>query len=160
MKRLYKFFMEKRRLAEIVAEEGFDPEVVQIEHERFLQFEGLDPHSMQEMILNRVVLLIPAGRWNRKGTFDMYKDRFDKYHYLNDRQFEHVISMLESLSRRAGLNSVRDPSMRAPDGWARPICAKCGRPLSGLVFDPAGPWGIEIEELQKDWYHEFCERER
>lgn len=155
LKQLSKFFLEGRRLARIVAEEGFDPVVVQKEHERFLQFEGLDPHSMQAKIMNRLALLVPARGWVRKELFDIYKDKFDHFHYLNGRQFEDVITMLVELTHREGLNSWRPPSIQTRDGWTKPICVKCGKAISALIFNPPGARGIYVEE-HRPWYHEIC----
>ena len=155
LKRMYKHFLAGKRLARIVADDGFDPVDVQNENDRFLKFEGLDPHSMQEKVMTRLATLVPAQR-KSKERFEELMYRFNDIHYLTGRQFDELLSMLEELSRRIGLNSVRTASMPAPDGWRRLICSNCGEALSGVIFDPNDPVGIEIEKVGRGWTHEKC----
>lgn len=63
---------------------------------------------------------------------------------------------LVELTSRDGLNSWRPPSIRTRDGWTKPICAKSGKAMSAVVFDPPGVLGIAVEELDRPWYHEIC----
>src|SRR6476660_5613354 len=78
MKTLYREFKEGKVPADILAEHGFHPEIVENEYLRFLKFMSLDVHSLQEKILSRVKQL-PAAR--------VYIDKFQSGKILtNDEQ--------------------------------------------------------------------------
>lgn len=157
-KRMYKLFLNGRRPVLMITEDGFNSVDVQNEHDRFQKLEGLEPHFMQEKLIKRLAMLVPA-QGKSKERFELLKHEFDSNHFLNGTQFDDLLSILVRVIHHNGLNSTREALMPAPDGWQKPKCVKCGEVLSGLVFDPTTRWGTEIARIGSNWVHAKCPTE-
>jgi len=148
MKTLYREFKAGKTPADILAEYGFHPEIVEKEYLRFLKFMSLDVHSLQEKILSRVKQL-PAAR--------VYVDKFQSGKILTNDELLEVIELYAKEETRAQIefNSIvleSDP----PGRWKALKCNICNEPLLGVLVYPAYENGRLIKDYCKGWTHYEC----
>jgi DNA-binding CsgD family transcriptional regulator len=148
MKTLYREFKAGKAPADILAEYGFHPEIVEKEYLRFLKFMSLDVHSLQEKILSRVKQL-PAAR--------VYVDKFQSGKILTNDELLEVIELYAKEETRAQteFNSIvleSDP----PGRWKALNCNICNKPLLGVLVYPDYKNGRLIKDYCKGWTHYEC----
>jgi hypothetical protein len=146
MKTLYHDFKEGKVPADILAEHGFHPEIVENEYLRFQKFMSLDVHSLQEKILSRVKHL-PAAR--------VYIDKFQGGKILTNHELLELIELIAKEERdNSEFNSIfleTDP----PGRWKAIKCKICNEPLPGGLVYPDYEVGRFIQHACKDMTHDY-----
>jgi DNA-binding CsgD family transcriptional regulator len=148
MKTLYREFKEGKAPADILADNGYHPEIVEKEYLRFLKFMSLDVHSLQEKILSRVKQL-PAAR--------VYADKFQSGKILTNDELLKVIELYakEETRREIEFFSI-DLVDYPPEGWTTINCKICDSPLPGVLVSPSFANGKFIQDYCKGWTHYEC----
>jgi hypothetical protein len=147
MKTHYREFKEGKVPADILAEHGFHPEIVENEYVRFLKFMSLDVHSLQEKILSRFKQL-PAAR--------VYVDKFQNGKILTNGELLEVIELnsKEEARREIEFFSI-DLVGNPPEGWTTINCKICNSPLPGVLVSPTFANGRFILDYCEGWTHHY-----
>jgi Tfp pilus assembly protein PilW len=157
-KTLWKRFAEKIPNVEIVKETGLNPAVVWSEFEYFLRFTDRNPYALYRDAmdyLSKRVILVP----DLKEIADSYQKLAEKYKvngYLTNAEFSELLQMLGTAAYERGINTVGFRLGRSPNGWSRPLCSICRKPLGGLIADPSNELGKTALASVREYSHGEC----
>lgn len=156
-KKLWKAFADGKPLAIIIQETGLNPHAVEAEYDAFFKFTERDPYTFQKEAMEFVASLVPSIQ-DQKEKVELYQNLVSEYNKngsLTNKAFSLLLRLVQNMGFEAGIESVRRTNNRTPKGWIRPNCSVCGKPLSGLVFDPAKMADGIIKSF-KGWCHATC----
>jgi hypothetical protein len=148
MKKLYREFKEGRVPADILAEHGFHPEIVENEYLRFQKFMSSDLNSLQKKILTKAKQL-PAAR--------AYIDKFQSGKILTNDELLEVIELNEKEETRGQIefNSIVLETV-PPGRWKAINCKICNEPFPGVLVYPDYKEGRLIQHYCEGWTHSGC----
>jgi biotin operon repressor len=135
--KLYDEFLFGRRPAEVIAEHGFHPELVESEYQRFLRLEEYDIGSLQnKFFLHFKEALQSTNNFTIKSFLEKYRTNGK----LIIAEFINLTEWLLAERYRLGkISAIRDlVNGDLPDGWEAVPCMNCNKPILGCMTDAKG----------------------
>lgn len=150
VKKLYSEFKAGKKPADIIADQGFNPEAVEKEYQRFMKMNERDIDVFQNDLISKIIKR-PSRK--TKPLLDKYKTRG----YLT----EHELSELYALKLREDSEKEIDrwgfdKAAHLPTGWSRIKCKSCNEVEREVIVNPAFGIGKYIFEQYKDYICDAC----
>jgi hypothetical protein len=150
VKKLYGEFKANKKPADIIADHGFHPEVVEKEYKRFLKMNERDIDLFQNKLISNI---IKRPSKNTKPLLDKYKTRG----FLTEQELSelYALKLKEDYEKQIGI-WVLDETAYLPSGWSRIRCKVCNRPELEVILNPSFGIGKYIFEQYKDYICNAC----
>jgi biotin operon repressor len=135
--KLYNEFLFGKRPAEVIAEYGFHPELVESEYQRFLRLEEYDIESLQNKFFVHLKQdLQSTNNLTIKSLLEKYKTNGK----LTIAEFINLTKWLLDERYRSGkIAAIRGLlNGNLPDGWEAVLCINCKKPLRWCITDAKG----------------------
>jgi hypothetical protein len=148
-KAMYQAFKNKENGADVIARDGINPIIAQLEHDRYLHMISRNPADLQQRIISQILNPPPHIQNLIKKS---------KTSLLDNEELFKLISFLKAQSGILSIRSaVSDIFARLPDGVSRISCTSCGRQAVGVVFDRTQDAGLYLHRTFATTYRcEFC----
>lgn len=143
LKKLYSDFDAGKKPAQIIAENGFHPELVENEYQRFSRITEHDIDALiRKFFLDFNQQLVTA---NNNTT----KPLVEKYNNMGKLTIDEFIILIKSMLNekyQAGKFSViyNIKNGIPPDGWEVVRCMNCNKPISGAIVNAKEELGAKI----------------
>lgn len=137
MRQLYDEFLFGKRPAEVIAEYGFHPELVESEYQRFLRLEEYDIESLQ----NKFFLHFKEDLQSTSDyTIKSFLEKYRTNGRLTIAEFVNLTEWLLAERYRLGKISAIWGLVNGelPDGWEAVLCMNCNKPIGGCMKDAKG----------------------
>jgi uncharacterized protein with PIN domain len=149
VKKLYSEFNLGKKPADIIANNGFHPEVVEKEYQRFLKMNERDIDVFQNKLISNII------KWPSRKT----KPLLDKYKttgFLTEQELSELYSLKlkEDYEKQIRMWGY-DKNAYLPSGWSRIRCKDCNEPELEVILNPSSGIGKYIFEQYKD--HHICD---
>jgi len=157
LKKLYSEFGIGKKPAEIIAQNGFHPEVVENEYQRFSRLTGDDVDALQrKFFLDFNQGLATAN--NNNNTTNRLVEKYNKEGKLTIDEFITLIKLMLNEKYRAGKDSVINNIINGilPDGWKVETCMNCSKPITGSIVDPKKKLRMTISDSFTPLMHSSC----
>jgi hypothetical protein len=170
-KKLWTAFDAQRSLVDIIKEYGYPLHLVEREYLDFLHCQGISLKEMQGNIIMRINqsrdyfidgLLSDDVAKQYEELAEAYRNRG----YVGTKQFLSLLEIYRQVALLDGKKLILSDGVSEPlmEGWARPLCHWCHKPLPGVIYD-ATRLGIDyIKDLHVDSplraHHIGCPDER
>jgi DNA-binding CsgD family transcriptional regulator len=154
LKKLYSEFRTGKKPAQIIAENGFHPELVENEYQRFSRFTEHDVDALErKFFLNFKQDLVTA-----KNIINPLVEKYNKKGMLTIDEFITLIKLMLNEKYQWGKASVIHDIVNGipPDGWKVVRCMNCNRPISGVIADPTTEMGQNLLKTSIPWTHPSC----
>jgi hypothetical protein len=150
VKKLYSEFNLGKKPSDIIANNGFHPEVVEKEYHRFLKMNDRDIKVFQNKLISNMI------KWPSRKT----KPLLDKYKttgFLTEQELSDLYSLKlkedsEKQIRMWGFNK----NSYLPSGWSRIRCKDCNEPEPEVILNPSSGIGKYIFERYKKYICDAC----
>jgi biotin operon repressor len=152
LKKLYSEFVIGKKPAEVIAEYGFHPELVENEYQRLLRFVESDIVVLQKkFFLYLKQDLLTANN----NTINSLVEKFRKDGKLTIAEFITLIkSLLDERYQVGRLSAIRDLiNGIIPDGWEADLCLNCNKPVNGVMMDAARTTRIMVSDRSRPLTH-------
>lgn len=148
-KAMYQAFKNKENGADVIAKDGINPIIAQLEHDRYLHMISRNPADLQQRLISHILnpppqiqILIAKGKTSLLDN-------------------EELLKLISFLREQSGIFSIKsalsDIFARLPDGVSRISCTSCGRQAVGVVFDRTKDAGLYLHRSFATTYRcEFC----
>jgi len=150
IKKLYSEFNVGKKPAEIIANNGFHPEVVEKEYQRFLKMNERDIDVFQNKLISNII------KWPSRKTkplLDKYKTRG----FLTEQELSELYSLkLKEDSEKQIRMWGFDKNAYLPSGWSRIRCKDCNEPEPDVILNPSSGIGKNIFEQYKGYICDAC----
>jgi hypothetical protein len=152
LKTLYTEFNARKKPADIIANHGFHPDIVEFEYQRFLRLSGLDVHEiLQEIIADCNTIMEPRGE---------LKLIIDKYHREGNFQNNDIYELLSLKSEHEWQSrlamSMFAPKESFPEGVVSLKCNQCNEPISGVLINHKSEIGKSILDHYANFRRYSC----
>ena len=157
LKKLYSEFGIGKKPAEIIAQNGFHPEVVENEYQRFSRLTGDDADALQrKFFLDLNQGLVTSTKNN--NTANLLIEKYNKEEKLTIDEFIILIKLMLNEKYRAGKDSVINNIKNGilPDGWKVETCIRCNKPITESIMDPTKKLRITISDTFIPLTHSSC----
>ena len=137
VRKLYHEFRLGKRPAEVIAEYGFHPELVESEYQRFLRLEEHDIESLQ----NKFFLHFKEDLQSTSDfTIKSFLEKYRTNGKLTIAEFINFTKGLLAERYRFGKISAILGLVNGelPDGWKAVLCMNCNKPIIGCMTDLKG----------------------
>jgi hypothetical protein len=141
-KALWTAFDDGKTRVDVVKKFGLDPAIVRREYEVFLEFQGVSLPEVQGKTIRKINQL---KEYFIKGPFkdgssikDEYEGIVKEYNnrgYLGTGRFLALLEIYWQVARQNGKEFIDDENESPPEGWVRPKCTECGKPLYGILYE-------------------------
>jgi hypothetical protein len=150
VKKLYSEFNLGKKQADIIANNGFHPEVVEKEYQRFLKMNDRDIDVFQNKIISDIM---KRPSRNTKPLLDKYKTRG----FLTEPELSKLIAIKLREDHEKEIDTWRfDKTAYLPRGWLRIRCKVCREAELGVILNPSFGIGKYIFEQFKDHLCNEC----
>jgi hypothetical protein len=150
IKKLYTEFKEDKKPADIIAEHGFHPEVVEKEFQRFLKMNQRDIDVFQNRIISTV---IKRPSINTRPLVEKYKTNG----FLTDNELSELVRLKLKDDYQREINTwILDEEAYLPKGWSRIRCKNCNKNEIGAILNPTFGIGKHIFEQYNDYICDIC----
>jgi hypothetical protein len=150
IKKLYSEFNVGKKPAEIIANNGFHPEVVEKEYQRFLKMNERDIDVFQNKLISNII------KWPSRKTkplLDKYKTRG----FLTEQELSELYSLkLKEDSEKQIRMWGFDKNAYLPSAWSRIRCKDCNEPEPDVILNPSSGIGKNIFEQYKGYICDAC----
>jgi hypothetical protein len=150
VKKLYSEFKASKKPADIISDNGFHPEVVEKEYQRFLKMNERDIDVFQNKIISDII------KWPSRKTkplLDKYKTRG----FLTEQELSDLYSLkLKEDSEKQIRMWGFDKHAYLPSGWSRIRCNNCNEPEPEVILNPSSGIGKCIFEQYKGYICDAC----
>jgi transposase-like protein len=152
IKKLYIEFKDGKKPADIIAEHGFHPEVVEKEYQRFLKMNERDIDVFQNKIISNMT---DRPSRDTKALLQKYKTKG----YLTEPELSKLFAIKLREDYEKEIDSWRfEKTAYLPRGWSRIKCKVCNEPELGVILDPSSGIGKYIFEQFKDHLCNECRK--
>jgi biotin operon repressor len=137
LRKLYGELLTGKKPQEIIAENGFHPELVERENQRFQRLVQNDVDSLQ----NRLFRHIQEDLRNTNNlTIKSLFEKYTKDGKLTIEEFIHLTQLLLEERYRLGKISAMGDLVNGnlPEGWEAELCLNCNKPIRGCIKDAKG----------------------
>lgn len=156
LKKLYSEFGTGKKPAQIIAENGFHPELVENEYQRFSRLTGDDVDALQK----KFFLDFNQGlaTTNNNNTTNRLVEKYNKDGKLTIDEFITLIKLMLNEKYQAGKASLIHNIINGfvPDGWEVEACISCNKPITGAIMDPTKKLRITISDSSIPVTHSSC----
>ena len=150
VKKLYSEFNAGKKPADIIANNGFHPEVVEKEYQRFLKMNERDINVFQNKIISDII-----KRPSRKTRPLLDKYKTTGFLTANELSELYALKLVEDLERE--IETWRfDKNAYLPRGWSRIRCKVCSEAELEVILNPSSGIGEYIFEQYKDYICNAC----
>jgi hypothetical protein len=159
LKKLYSEFGIGKKPAEIIAQNGFHPEVVENEYQRFSRLTEHDVDALQrKFFVNFNQDLVTANNNTTNRLFEKY----NKEGKLTIVEFITLIKLMLNEKYQVGKDSVIHNIENGIllDGWKVDSCMNCNQPIIGSIVDPSNNLRIAISNSSIPLTHSYCRAQR
>jgi hypothetical protein len=150
IKILYSQFKAGKKPADILADHGFHPEVVEKEYRRFLKMNERDIDVFQNKLISTII----------KQPSRISKPLLDKYNtrgFLTEPELSRLIAIKLREDYENEIDSWRfDKTACLPRGWTRIRCKVCKEAELEVILNPSFGIGKYISEQFKDHLCNGC----
>jgi hypothetical protein len=152
VKKLYSEFNAGKKPAEIIANNGFHPEVVEKEYQRFLKMKERDIDVFQNKIISDI---IKRPSRNTKDLLNKYKTKG----FLTESELSKLIVIKLREDYEKEIDSWRfDKTAYLPRGWSRIRCKVCNEAELEVILNSYSGIGKYIFEQFKDHLCNVCKK--
>jgi hypothetical protein len=152
IKKLYSEFKDGKKPADIIADHGFHPEVVEKEYQRFLKMNERDIDVFQNKLISDI---IDRPSRNTKDLLEKYKTKG----FLTQPELSKLIAIKLREDYEKEIDSWRfDKTAYLPRGWSRIECKVCNEAELGIILNPSSGIGKYIFEQFKDHRCNECRK--
>jgi hypothetical protein len=152
IKKLYAEFKDGKKPADIIAEHGFHPEVVEKEYQRFLKMNERDIDVFQNKLISN---MIDRPSRDTKALLQKYKTKG----YLTEPELSKLFAIKLREDYEKEIDSWRfEETAYLPRGWSRIKCKVCNEAELGVILDPSFGIGKYIFEQFKDHLCNGCRK--
>jgi hypothetical protein len=157
LKKLYSEFRKGKRPTQIIAENGFHPELVESEYQRFSRFTENDIDVLQRKFFVEFNEELVTSHNDNTIRYSLV-EKYNKEGRLVIDEFVTLISLILNEKYHAGRASViyNIKNGIPPDGWQIVRCMNCNKPISGAIVDPTTEIGTRILNALGPWTHPSC----
>jgi biotin operon repressor len=157
LKKLYSEFGTGKKPAEIIAENGFHPELVENEYQRFSRLTGDDVAALQRKFFldfNQGL----ATNTNNNNTTKPLVEKYNKDGKLTIDEFITLIKLMLNEKYKVGKDSVIHNITNGilPDGWKVETCINCNKPITAAMMHPTKKLRITISDSYNPMAHPSC----
>jgi hypothetical protein len=155
LKKLYSEFGTGKKPAQIIAENGFHPELVENEYQRFSRFTGDDVAALQRKFF---VDFNQGLATTNNNTTKRLVEKYKKDGKLTIDEFITLIKLMLNEKYQAGKDSVFNNIINGilPYGWKAETCIRCNKPITGSIVDPSKELRITISDNSIPLTHSSC----
>jgi biotin operon repressor len=143
LRKLYGELLNGKKPQEIIAENGFHPELVESENQRFQRLIENDIDSLQKKFFAYFDADLLAANNN---TINLLLQKYKNNGKLSVDEFINLTRSLLNEKYRSGeataIHKLINGSV--PDGWEAVVCLNCNKPIRGSIVDPAKKLRIMI----------------
>ena len=132
LRKLYGELLSGKKAQEIIAENGFHPELVESENQRFQRLVENDVDSLQNRLFRHIQEdLRNTNNLTIKSLFEKYR----KDGKLTIAEFINLTQLLLDERYRLGkISAMRDlVNGNLPEGWEAELCLNCNKPIRGCI---------------------------
>ena len=153
IKKLYAEFKAGKKPADIIADHGFHPEVVEKEFQRFLKMNQHEFNIFQNRIISTI---IKRPSKYTKGLVEKYKTQG----VLTDNELSELLTLKvrEDYEREINMWGL-DQYSYLPKGWSRIRCKSCNEDEVGVIVNPTFGIGKHLLEQYNDYICDRCRNE-
>jgi hypothetical protein len=141
LRKLYGELLNGKKPQEIIAENGFHPELVESENQRFQRLVENDIDSLQKKFFAHFERDLPITNNN---TIGLLLEKYKNDGKLSVDEFINLTEALLNEKYRSGeataIHKLINGSV--PDGWEAVSCLNCNKPIKGSIVDPARHCGL------------------
>jgi hypothetical protein len=150
IKKLYTEFKEGKKPADIIADHGFHPEVVEKEFQRFLEMNQHEFNIFQNRIISTI---IKRPSKYTKGLVEKYKTQG----VLTDNELSEILTLKvrEDYEREVDMWGL-DKYSYLPRGWSRIRCKRCNENELGVIVNSTFGIGKHILEQYNNYICDIC----
>lgn len=151
LKKLYAEFKSGKTPVEVIAENGFNPTLVEYEFKRFSRLNGFNPSSFLKDIVDKYNLIDDQAP-------GLILPKIQQNGFPSNADLMKMIEAVSALSISQGEVSLIE-RMRTgiPIGTFKPyLCAICHQPMIGLMFDERSEIGIKVRQAIGNPVHDRC----
>jgi hypothetical protein len=137
---------------------GYPAATVRDEHSAYSEFENIDLNQSQNLLTGWLRSHLSRVE-KRAEDHAMYKGIMTEYaakKFLTKEQHIKLFDLCLVTAYYTGAESLTHVKNRPPEGWVRPHCSICGKPLHGVLVDSADAKSKPVLESIKDWHHTKC----
>lgn len=150
IKKLYTEFKEGKKPADIIADHGFHPEVVEKEFQRFLKMNQHEFNIFQNRIISTII----------KRPSKYTKDLVEKYKtqgVLTENELSELFTLKvrEDYEREVDMWGL-DEEAYLPKGWSKIRCKNCNKNEIGAILNPTFGIGKHIFEQYNNYICDIC----
>jgi len=146
IKKLYTEFKDGKKPADILADHGFHPEVVEKEYQRFMKMNERDIDVFQNRIISTI---IKRPSKNTRLLVEKYKTNG----FLTDNELSELVRLKLRDDYELEIDIWRlDEDAYLPRGWSRIRCKNCNKNEFGAILNPTFGLGKYIFEQYDDNY--------
>jgi hypothetical protein len=155
LKKLYSEFGTGKKPAQIIAENGFHPELVENEYQRFSRFTGDDVAALQRKFF---VDFNQGLATTNNNTTKRLVEKYNKEGKLTIDEFITLIKLMLNEKYQVGKDSVTHNIINGilPDGWKAETCITCNKPITGSIVDPTKKLRMTISDSFIPLTHSSC----
>jgi transposase len=155
LKKLYSEFGIGKKPAEIIAENGFHPELVENEYQRFSRLTEHDVDALQR----KFFLDFNQGlATTNNNTTNLLVEKYNKDGKLTIDEFITLIKLMLNEKYQGGKASLIHNIINGiiPDGWEEEACIRCNKTIIGSIVDPSKKLRITISDNSIPLTHSSC----
>jgi hypothetical protein len=143
LRKLYGELLNGKKPSEIIAENGFHPELVESENERFQRLVENDIGSLQKKFFAHFENDLLAANNN---IIDLLLEKYKNDGKLSVDEFINLTRSLLNEKYRSGEATAIHKLINGcvPDGWEVVSCLNCNEPIKGSIADPAKTLWITV----------------
>ena len=156
LKKLYSEFSTGKKPVEIIAENGFHPEVVENEYQRFSRLTGDDVAALQrKFFIDFNQDLVTSINNN---TTKPLVEKYNKDGKLTIDEFITLIKLMFNEKYKVWRDSVIHNITNGilPDEWKVETCINCNKPITGAMMHPTKKLRITISDNSNPMIHPSC----
>jgi transposase len=155
LKKLYSEFGTGKKPAQIIAENGFHPELVENEYQRFSRFTGDDVAALQRKFF---VDFNQGLATTNNNTTKRLVEKYNKEGKLTIDEFITLIKLMLNEKYQGGKDSVTHNIIKGivPDGWKAETCVNCNKPITEAIMEPTKKLRITISDSSNPMTHPSC----
>jgi len=140
LKALYKEFNAGKKPADVIADYGFNPDLVEFEYHRFLRLSGIDIDGLLKQIISDCSRIMEP-----QGRLKLLIDKYHEEHKLQNKDICKLLSLKNEHEWQSRLHvSMHIPIVPFPDSIVPLKCIQCRQPLLGALINPNFDIGVII----------------